>query len=194
MSKKAVIPLALAGALAIAGLAGCGAQGDAKDFSGYKQVAELATIDCTYHNVAEIINDGANMLFGINETYKKAWFEYDGKVQLGIDAAKVKIDGPDANNVVTITVPKAQVLGTPEADESSFSDVYSETGFLASITAVDQTEAYATAQEEMKKSAEENDVILEHARERAKTLLSQYVSGIGERQGIKYEIKYLDAE
>lgn len=194
MIKRTFAPLVLTGALALTGLAGCGVQQDAQDFSGYKKVAELATIDCTYHNVAEVINDGADMLFGINLDYKKAWFEYDGKVQLGIDVSKVKIDGPDANNVVTIAVPKARVLGTPEADEDSFSDVYSETGLLASITAVDQSQAYAAAQEEMKKSAEGNEVILERARERAKSLLGQYVSGVGERQGIKYEIKYANAE
>ena len=194
MIKKRFACLALASALALTGLVGCSPQNDDQDFSGYKRIAELATIDCAFHNVAEIVNDGTNMLFGINLDYKKAWFEYDGKVQLGIDVSKVRIDGPDANNVVTITVPKAQVLGTPEADESTFSDVYSETGLLASITAVDQTQAYAAAQDEMKKSAEENDIILERARERAKSLLGQYVSSVGEQQGVNYEIKYLDAE
>ena len=155
----------LAGTVALTGLVGCIPQKEEPDFSGYKRIAELVTIDCTYHNVAEVFNDGTDMLLGINLDYKKAWFEYDGKVQLGIDVSKVRINGPDENNVVVITVPKAQVLGTPEADEKTFSDVYSETGILTSITAVDQTEAYKKAQDEMKKEAEENDVILERAKE-----------------------------
>lgn len=164
------------------------------DFSGYTKIAELATVECRFHNVAEIYNDGTNMLFGINVGYKKAWFEYDGTVQLGVDVSKVDVSRPDENNVVTITVPNAQVLGQPQADESTFSDIYSDTGLLTPITTVDQSAALEEAQNEMIKSAECNSALMSSARERAKTLLSQYVTGIGERMGEKYEVQFKDAE
>ena len=61
----------------VLGLSGCDKQ-EQPDFSGYKKIADLATIDCTFHNVAEIYNDGTDIIFGINVGYKKAWFEYDG--------------------------------------------------------------------------------------------------------------------
>ena len=116
----------------VLGLSGCDKQ-EQPDFSGYKKIADLATIDCTFHNVAEIYNDGTDIIFGINVGYKKAWFEYDGSVELGVDVSQVRIEGPDASNVVTVFVPEAQVLGIPQIDETSFSDVYADTGLLTKI-------------------------------------------------------------
>ena len=173
----------------------CGCQKkEEPDFSGFERIAELATLECTFHNVAEIYNDGTDMLFGINVGYKKAWFEYDGKVELGVDVSKVKIEGPDANNVVTITIPKAQVLGLPDADESTFSDIYQDTGVFTKITAVDKSEAYKLAQSNMRETAENDSVLMEQAQTRAKTLLGQFVLNIGEKQERTYELKFVDAE
>ena len=186
--------LIFVGAFVFASLVGCVEEKKEPDFSGYSRIAELATLECTYHNVAEIYNDGTDMLFGINVGYKKAWFEYDGTVQLGVDVSKVRIDKPDENNVVIIAVPSAQVLGQADADEDSISDIYSDTGWFTSITSADQSEAYVAAQESMKESAESNDMLIAEATDRARTLLSQYVIGIGEQLGQKYEIKFVDAE
>lgn len=175
------------------GLTGC-TEEEQPDFSGYEKIAEFATLEYTFHNVAEIYNDGTDILFGINVGYKKAWFEYDGKVQLGIDVSKVKIDGPDANNVVSITIPKAQVLGIPDADESTFSDIYKDTGVLTQIETVDQDQALQKAQAEMRSAAEENPELMAQARKRAETLLGQYVHTIGQAHKQNYEIKFVDAE
>ena len=108
----------------VLGLSGCDKQ-EQPDFSGYKKIADLATIDCTFHNVAEIYNDGTDIIFGINVGYKKAWFEYDGIVELGVDVSQVRIEGPDASNVVTVFVPEAQVLGIPQCT-SAFVILYDE--------------------------------------------------------------------
>lgn len=194
MSKRGLVCLVFVGAFVFASLVGCVEEKKEPDFSGYSRIAELATLECTYHNVAEIYNDGTDMLFGINVGYKKAWFEYDGTVQLGVDVSKVRIDKPDENNVVIIAVPSAQVLGQADADEDSISDIYSDTGWFTSITSADQSEAYVAAQESMKESAESNDMLIAEATDRARTLLSQYVIGIGEQLGQKYEIKFVDAE
>lgn len=190
--NKLVCTILVALAMTI-GLSGC-AKEDEPNFSGYERIAELATLECTFHNVAEIYNDGTDILFGINIGYKKAWFEYDGKVQLGIDVSKVEIDGPDANNVVTITIPEAQVLGIPDADETTFSDIYQDTGLLTRIDTVDQQEAFQTAQAEMKSAAEGNPELMAQARNRAETLLGQYVRNIGKVHGRSYEVKFVDAE
>lgn len=187
--------VAIAVALSLCCVMFCGCQKQEEpDFSGFERIAELATLECTFHNVAEIYNDGTDMLFGINVGYKKAWFEYDGKVELGVDVSKVKIEGPDVNNVVTITIPKAQVLGLPDADESTFSDIYQDTGVFTKITAVDKSEAYKLAQSNMRETAENDSVLMEQAQTRAKTLLGQFVLNIGEKQGRTYELKFIDAE
>lgn len=179
--------------LAVLPLTSC-TEEKAPDFSGYERIAELSTLECTFHNVAEIYNDGTDILCGINVGYKKAWFEYDGTINLGVDVSQVKIEGPDANNVVTITVPNAQVLGLPDADESTFSDIYKDTGLLTKIESVDQSEAYKAAQAEMKEAVENNSDLLTQAKERAKALLGQYVQSVGQAIGQNYEIKFVDAE
>lgn len=196
MRRNKLLCAALALVLCVSCLAGCGqAEEEAKpDFSGYKKVAELATLECSYHNVAVIESDGDDILFGLaNLNYKKAWFEYDGTVKLGIDVNKVSVNEPDENGVVTVAIPQAQVMGEPDADESTFSDLYSDTGILAKITSVDQSEAYKTAQESMKENAEKNQDLLNKARERAKTILEQYIKGVGEINGKTYSVKWVDA-
>lgn len=160
----------------------------------YKRIADLATIDCTFHNVAEIYNDGTDIIFGINVGYKKAWFEYDGSVKLGVDVSQVRIEGPDASNVVTIFVPEAQVLGIPQIDEASFSDIYADTGLLTKIETVDQSLALQTAQSEMVSAVENNPELLDRARKRAETLLGQYVTTVGSAIGQKYEVRFSGSE
>ena len=177
----------------VLGLSGCNKQ-EQPDFSGYKRIADLATIDCTFHNVAEIYNDGTDIIFGINVGYKKAWFEYDGSVKLGVDVSQVRIEGPDASNVVTIFVPEAQVLGIPQIDEASFSDIYADTGLLTKIETVDQSLALQTAQSEMVSAVENNPELLDCARKRAETLLGQYVTTVGSAIGQKYEVRFSGSE
>lgn len=174
-------------------LAGC-AHEEQPDLSGYSKIAEMATLDCTYHNVAEIYNDGTDIIFGINVGYKKAWFEYDGKIKIGIDVSRVRIDGPDRNGVVTIAIPDAQVLGLPDVDVATFSDLYSDTGLLTAITTEEQAEALKVAQADMVQSAEANTQIMTRAKDRAKELLGQYVKNVGEAMGKTYEVKFVNAE
>ena len=183
----------LGGAIALLlalGLPGCARQ-EQPDFSGYKRIAELATIECPFHNVAEIYNDGTDIIFGINVGYKKAWFEYDGSVELGIDVSQVRIEGPDADNVVTVTMPEVRVLGIPQVDETSFSDVYADTGLLTRIETMDQSLALQTAQSEMVAVVENSPELLERARGRAETLLSQYVETVGQAIGQEYDVRFL---
>lgn len=189
MRQSKLACVILAALLASFGLIGC-AKEEKSDFSGYEKIAELATLDCTFHNVAEIYNDGTDILFGINVGYKKAWFEYDGSVQIGIDVSQVKISEPDANNVVTISIPRAQVLGAPDADVSTFSDIYQDTGAFTQIETIDQEEAFKTAQAEMKTAAEENPDLMEQAEKRAEVLLEQYVKNIGQAHGQSYEVEF----
>lgn len=179
--------------LVVLGLAGCAKQ-EQPDFSGYKRIAELATIDCTFHNVAEIYNDGTDIIFGINVGYKKAWFEYDGSVELGIDVSQVRIEGPDASGVVSVFIPEAKVLGIPQVDETTFSDVYADTGLLTRIETVDQSLALQTAQSEMVSAVENSPELLDRARKRAETLLGRYVMTVGSAIGQEYEVKFFQSE
>lgn len=195
--SKQITATALALVLASgAVLSGCQQQTTSTepDFSGYKEVAELATYEYTFHNVAEVKNDGTPLFAGITAGYKLAWFEYSGTVSVGIDASKVTIDTPDENGVVTIHIPSAQIIGDPVPDVNSFSDVYSDTGIFTKITAEDQTEAYGAAQQSMRESVEGNNSLIQQAQTRAETLLSNYVQEVGTALGKTYTVKFVDAD
>ena len=189
MKRSKFLAAALMLALALGCLTACKDDDTAKaDFSGYKKVAELATIECEYHNVAEYNDSGAKLPFNISVGYKKAWFEYDGTVQLGLDVSKVVVSEPNADNEVTITIPQAKVIGDPQPDESSFSDVYVESGALTTVGIEDKTAAYETAVEKMRESASSDESLLSMAEDRAKTLLESYVKKIGDLNGETYSV------
>ena len=59
------------------------------------KICELATLKCYYHDVAEeTVEPAAPFRYGLFRFgYKKFWIEYDGIVELGIDADKVDIVG-----------------------------------------------------------------------------------------------------
>lgn len=186
--------IAAVAAVLVFGLVGCSHKEPEPDFTGCRRIAELATLECSYHNVAEIYDDGTNILFGLKVGYKKAWFEYDGTIKLGVDGSKIKISQPDENNCVTITMPKVQVIGLPDTDEESISDIYCDTGLFAEIKTVDQSEAYEKAQEEMLKSAQSDESLHDEASERAERLLEEYVENIGKQCGATYTVKFVEAQ
>lgn len=185
----ALVPIALS----VACLAGC-AQAKEADFGGAKNIAELSTMEYTLHNVATIKNDGTNLLFGINVDFKRAWFEYDGKVRVGIDASKLKISQPDSEGVVRVSMPKAQVLGTPDADEKSFSDVYCEKGLLATITTYDKKDAMIQAQKDMVEAVEGDSGLMDMAEDRAKVMIENYVKGVGKANDDSYSVEFVEAK
>lgn len=164
------------------------------DFSGCKDVAELATIECYYHNVAEIKNDGTSYLFGaLNVGYKKAWFEYRGSVKLGIDASEIVVSKPDDSGVVRVVLPEARVMGSPDVDVDSISQLVSSTGLLTPITSEEETKALADAQAKMLEMAQQDETLKRQARNRAQILIEQYIVNIGEATGVEYTVQFEDA-
>ena len=50
MRKPWLACLTLAAALSLSALSGCSKSSEAPDFSGYTEIAELATVECAFHN------------------------------------------------------------------------------------------------------------------------------------------------
>ena len=163
------------------------------DFSNYRNVAELATLDCYYHNVGVITVDGNDVLWFVRWGANRGWFEYRGSVALGIDASRVEISDPDANNVVTIAMPQVEVLGTPKVDEASFSDIYQENAVFP-IDLREQSDAFAAAQAAMKEDAEKDENLRMQAHDHAKALLKEYVLNVGEALGENYTVEFIEAK
>ena len=128
--------------------------------------------------------------------YRKLWYEYDGTVRVGVDTKQVFISQPDDNNVVSITVPQAQVVGQPDVDEDSIVETVSEKAFFfdSDFSTRAKQEALVDAQQEMLESISNNDTLMAQARQRAKDLLEEYVINVGEVLGETYTVKWVDAE
>ena len=51
----------------------------------------------------------------------------------------------------------------------------------------------AEAQDDMKKTAQENEALLSQAKERAKNLIEGYVKNVGDQVGKEYSVIWIDA-
>ena len=118
------------------------------------------------------------------------WMEYDGVIIMGIDASKVKINGPDENNVVQIYVPEARVMNA-KPDQDTMGEPIVDTGVFTKITIEEEAKALADAQNKMLENAEQDTLSLEKARSNAKALLKEYVINIGKLTGQNYTVEWL---
>lgn len=163
------------------------------DFSRARKVAELSTLECNFHNVAEFYNDGTQIFGGLSVGYKKAWFEYDGDVTLGVNALEVSIGDPDENGNVTITLPEAEVQDFKVHPET-ISTVYSDKGLITELTTDEQTMALDVAQNQMVENAKANSDLMEQARSRAGILLKAYVENVGKAKDETYNVTFKDLD
>lgn len=173
---------------------GCGkkeAQNMELQVSDMREICELATMDCYYHNVAKFNQENAETFLWFSKD-KHFWIEYEGIVTLGVDASEIKMEVKGTN--VKITLPKAKVLNC-KVDETSLSqDSYIVDKDSAKITAEDERVAFKEAEGIMLEKTSKDSALLAQAQQRVKTLLEEYVKNIGESVGVEYKIEweYLD--
>lgn len=173
--------------------------------SSISEICELATLRSYYHNVvvheeipggaAKVISDILTWPFNqiLKTGYKQFWLEYSGIIEAGIDmkADRIRIKSPDENGVIEIYLPEARVLNV-DADESSFSAPLDETGLFTSITARERAEAYAAAQDAMRKEAENDQQLMRRATTNARILIEQYIINLGKELGANYTVRWAD--
>ena len=157
-----------------------------------KSICNMATLECYYHNVAESEKLADTGITHIGEKDRKFWIEYTGVAKLGIDMTKVKMD--INKQKITITLPKAKIIGEPEIEETTLNDksyISSEDGWNSNeITAEDQTKAIDAAQDEMKNSIRSNSALLANAQNRARMLIDNYIKQLGKAVNVEYEVDY----
>lgn len=163
------------------------------DFSGIQTVCELATLKCYYHNVAKSETEASGIFGFFGVGYKKIWTEYSGVVELGIDVSKVSIENPDAQGVVRVYIPNAEILNI-DLDESSMSEPLTDTGFMTTITKEEETQALAVAQDNMKETVREDTALLIQAKERAKNVIEGYIKNVGEQISKEYTVEWIEVE
>ena len=153
-----------------------------------REIAELATVDCYFHNVAKSDRELNPEWYEFWEKKNmRFWVEYEGLVTIGIDVSKLKVEVSD-DNVVTITLPEAVVLDVIVSEDSLTADSFYFDPNAKKPSPEEQTEAFRQAQTEMMNAAEKNQTLLANARSNAKELLKNYVKSIGEAVGVEYTI------
>ena len=123
--------------------------------------------------------------------YKQFWLEYTGLVETGIDASQIQINGPNANNIVEVYIPDAQVFNV-YADEASLTEPLSESGWFTTISGTEKMEAFASAQSAMRQEAENDQTLLRRAKENAKLLLERYIINTGKEMGIDFTVQWIE--
>lgn len=156
--------------------------------SQMKSICELAVMECYYHNVAKYTEeDAAGILWWKKD--KHFWIEYSGVVKLGIDVSLVSIEVEDSQ--ITITLPEAEVQGC-KVDSSSLTEgSYIVDKNSADIKAEDEILAFKEAQIQLEETASKDKALLAEARQRAQTLLEDYVTNIGNAVGKEYSINWI---
>lgn len=153
-------------------------------------ICELAVMDCYYHNVAKFFEEDASG-FLLWKKDKHFWVEYSGIVTLGIDISQVNIVIDDTD--ITITMPEATVLDYKKIDSKTLD----KENFIvdkdsAPIEAADEIKAFKEAQEELKRIASQDKVLLQNAKQRAMSLLEEYINNISTAVGKQYTIHWKD--
>lgn len=174
------------------------------EYSSVSAICEFATLKNYYHNVVlyeeepdgfnKFANDWLAWPFGgyTRFGYKQYWLEYSGIVEVGIDASRIQIIGPDAQDTVKIYVPNATVLSV-YADESSLTEPITSTGLFTTISGEEKIKAFSTAQTAMRQEAESDHAMLRRAKENAKKLLERYVINTGKATGQNLSVVWLSS-
>lgn len=154
-----------------------------------KSICELATLECYYHNVAKSVKEKGTGFTHIGEKEREFWIEYSGVAKFGVDVSGVsmKINGYN----IEITIPKAKLLGLSDYSFMEDSYISSDDGINKNpITAENQTEAVASAEEDVwQKFANDNTMLL-RAQDNAQRLIENYINQLGEISGRNYQITW----
>lgn len=158
-----------------------------------RNICELATLECYYHNVAKSTKTKGTGITAIGEKDREFWTEYTGVVKIGIDMSEVAMEVKDTE--VKITLPEAKLLES-HVDESTYnaeSCIFSEDGLINKnkITAEDQRAAITNAQLEMENQVINDKSLLLNAQNRAQTLIENYINQLGEMVGVEYTITWI---
>lgn len=160
-------------------------------------ICELAVMECRYHNVARYNEVDAEKFFGMQKG-RKFWMEYSGVVTVGIDASHVEIIKVEGDDVYIALPPTKVFENSCRVDENSLANeeafVIEKNFGSAKVKAEHQTKAMQEAQRKMLDEASNDTLLLENARQRAESLIRQYVEKTGKSMGKDYQVHFLDID
>lgn len=154
-------------------------------------VCKLATLECYYHNVAKSKKSAGSGIEHFGESSRTFWFEYSGKIKLGVDMSKGSMEIND--DVVTVRMPKAEIISIdPDLENMSEVIASKDNSFINKnkIKSNDVSKSVEAAEEAILESVQEDDSLFIQASDNAKRLIENYINQIGELTGKQYEIKF----
>ncbi|ONI45839.1 hypothetical protein AN641_03060 [Candidatus Epulonipiscioides gigas] len=157
------------------------------NLTSMKNICELAVMDYYYSNIATYKQEDAQGMW-LWKKDKEFWIEYNGIVTLGINATLLDFEVID--NLVMVTLPDIEVLEIRIDDKSLSADSIFKAPHSADITADDQIRTFNEAQQNMIKSVIADTTLFNHAQDRVKILLENYINNIGKQTDINYTIEW----
>lgn len=152
-----------------------------------KTICQLAVLECEYHNLAKFEQkDASKFLWMIKD--KRFWVEYSATAVLGIDADQVSMELQ--GDVVSITLPRAQVLDCKVNGDSLSKDSYIVDKASAPVTAEDEVYAFQEAQDGLQKTVEADNNMMNLAQTRVEDLLRNYVNSLAKATGTEYQVEF----
>lgn len=160
-----------------------------------RQICELVTVECTYHNVAKSKKSPGIGVEHWGETERTFWIEYNGIAEISFDVNKIQMEQQDTEIIVTLPRPKVDCKVDPDSWNENSYVISQDQGFHKNpITAEDQTKAINLAQAEMILQIRSNSSLLNTAKLQAQELIKSYINQIGDLTGVQYHITWKDAE
>jgi hypothetical protein len=103
-------------------------------------------------------------------------YSYDGVVTAGIDCGEISVEKDDENQIITITVPPAEIRYI-DIDYDSFQMYSEKEGLWNSMSMEDYNDSLSEFEDLAKENAI-NKGVLEKADENAKTIIENFVTGM----------------
>lgn len=152
-----------------------------------KAICQLAVLECEYHNLAKFEQKDASKFLWMTKD-KRFWVEYSATAVLGINADQVSMELQ--GDVVSITLPRAQVLDCKVNGDSLSKDSYIVDKASAPVTAEDEVYAFQEAQDGLQKTVEADNNMMNLAQTRVEDLLRNYVNSLAKATGTEYKVEF----
>lgn len=159
-----------------------------------KNICQLATLEVYFHNVAKAVKPKASGIMGWGQIDRRFWIEYSGTATIGIDMNRVTMNIED--NVITVKIPHAQLIGNVNVDSSSYdiNSVVAESEEWYNrpndITAEDVTSAIGDANAYTERSLQDNISLMTNAEYRATQLIRNYIEQISKYSDTEYTVRF----
>lgn len=175
---------------------GCENQDAQLDLTQARNISELATLECYYHNVARFYREKSSTwkIWEPNTKYwpwekdTNFWIEYEGTITLGVDSSKIKmnIDGEK----VAVFIPKAKILDVG-IDENTFNEKsYIIGGDTTPPKAIEQVKAMDDAEKRMIETVKKDNSLLNNAQKEVENVLNSYIKNIGKLIDVDYKVTW----